>query len=586
MERVNERKVVRFASMRRLFSDPSYIVTLVIGVTGAVLTFFLFSLPILRPASQLFPSLGSIWQQGGYRIALIVVMLKLCTPLLVLLFAGCCLLLWHMVRRYREAAEQDTSEQPFISPFAALARLLQQAPAKSRTTSGGKEQASTLRRPTPLRMATPALRRQMGGGDKKGTSSLSARALRLKRKRLLQLRGRVKRRDHHTKRPSSPASFSPPTVLRSVLPFRSTVGGEKESPPTGLSSVSITLLKDISLVLHAPDGRDWPVLLPGATKRILLLAYLACQRDGPVSRERILVEVFGHGLPVEQASPGKLSEQFDSHKKYLRADIRGEIARINALVGYEVFPAHLDILAHRQIYWALSADCRVVDLDEIEAQHQVIAQAKADGTLVEYVPHTVQAACERLIAGYTGDVLASLISDYPEVFEPWAQSWVRQPFTLYRDFYLQALWYAAEHERLLGMQQEERQALHFGRSAELYWRYAMHACSSKLDARLAFDKDGRQCHGERVILSERALGRSLLLYGAIGETRRIDSLFTGYYNQMRHLSQEVWEPGLDLLADQRNAHARPDSSQFERYVVCDTVPALQEHLTQAEEEKK
>src|SRR6266849_5002949 len=56
--------------------------------------------------------------------------------------------------------------------------------------------------------------------------------------------------------------------------------------------------------------------------------------------------------------------------------------------------------------------------------------------------------CDRLRKAYAGDFLANLLHESPEE----VSSWVRKPFTLYSDYFLQAVLYAAEYELRVGQQ--------------------------------------------------------------------------------------------------------------------------------------
>src|SRR5260370_24416724 len=84
----------------------------------------------------------------------------------------------------------------------------------------------------------------------------------------------------------------------------------------------------------------------------------------------------------------------------------------------------------------------------IEAQHQLIQQAFDDGLLVDSVPEAIKEACDRLRKAYAGDFLADLLHELPEE----EGAWVRKPFTLYRDYFLQLVLYAAEYELRAGQQ--------------------------------------------------------------------------------------------------------------------------------------
>jgi len=94
-------------------------------------------------------------------------------------------------------------------------------------------------------------------------------------------------------------------------------------------------------------------------------------------------------------------------------------------------------------------------------------------------------------------------------------TWVRKPFTLYRDYFLQAVLYAAEYELRAGQQlagehlddegevaeeRRKRQRTHYSRAAQLYRTYAMRACDSRMDLKVTFGGSGR-AYGESVDMS-------------------------------------------------------------------------------------
>src|SRR5205807_4322955 len=118
--------------------------------------------------------------------------------------------------------------------------------------------------------------------------------------------------------------------------------------------------------------------------------------------------------------------------------------------GKDVFPPDLDIFAlQKKKYW-LPAYALVTDLAEIEKQRQIIDLAENRNLLINTVPEDVYAACKALIKAYTGDFLEELLKSNIYAFDPPMDSWAREPFTLFRDYYLQAVLYAAEYERKKG----------------------------------------------------------------------------------------------------------------------------------------
>ena len=151
---------------------------------------------------------------------------------------------------------------------------------------------------------------------------------------------------------------------------------------------------------------------------------------------------------------------------------------------------------------------------------------------MDSIPQAIKQACDRLRKAYAGDFLADLLQESPEEVGTWA----RRPFTLYRDYFLQAVLYAAEYELRAGQQladehlddegeageeQRRRQRAHYSRAAQLYRTYAMRACDSRFDLKVTFGGSGR-AHGERVDMSERTLRRCITLYGILASTHMVN----------------------------------------------------------------
>jgi hypothetical protein len=234
-------------------------------------------------------------------------------------------------------------------------------------------------------------------------------------------------------------------------------------------------------------------------------------------------------------------------------------------------PDQVDVFTNDAGFWGLSHLCRVEDLEVIQACHKVIALARKDGKLAEQVPDYVKQACDELIAGYPGDFLESLIKKYPGEFNAWQgrSSWVKKPFTLFRDYYLDALWYSAEYEWRLGQHaaegtgaegEQRQQVLHYGRAAQLYQTYAMYACNTKFDAKVTFGAHGE--YGERVGMSERALRRCVMLLGALGKTDLVNQVWSAYSSQMKRLSDHRWEPSHETKTEVNTARAQTKAHRF------------------------
>src|SRR5262249_54624437 len=149
-------------------------------------------------------------------------------------------------------------------------------------------------------------------------------------------------------------------------------------------------------------------------------------------------------------------------------------------------------------FWRLADVCRVEDLALIDENYQEIALARKEGLLAKNIPLSVVRACEQIVdeKNYPGDFLASLIGDFSQEFSPWEGkgSWIKKPFTLYRDRYLDALWLLGQHYADLSEHSASREEL-CAKAAGLYEKYAMHACKSRLDLKVFWQV---QAVGERV----------------------------------------------------------------------------------------
>jgi hypothetical protein len=371
------------------------------------------------------------------------------------------------------------------------------------------------------------------------------------------------------KRESNEDSFPTPPVpeaFQSMAP-----GSFASSDPL----ISIRLLNDVSMTIHVPGGGHVVVPLTLNAKRVQLLAYIACRRGELIDRDKILEHVFGWGLSDEEATEDKLSERFESHKKLLRRKIREVvIEQVNKPAGRQVIDPDLDPFISDSGFWGLSDICRVDDIEAIETNYKVISQARKDGKLVDEISDYVKESCERLIAIYPGDFLEALLRKYPSEFRAWQgrSSWVRKPYTRYRDYYLEALWYAAEYEWQMGqrsteggnMQTEEtnrrKQQEYFGRAAQKYQCYAMYACNSRFDSKATFTVHGQI--GERIGMSERALRRCVVLLGAIGSTDAVNQVWSAYYTQMKSISDQRWQPSKETQDDLQAARAQTSAYRF------------------------
>lgn len=553
----------------------------VLVVAAAILlALVLWTLPNWAAFSSTFSQGPALWQVSGNRLAMMLLLIKVASPVLLALLIGACFWLWYTIKPFLLEGE-DT-------PFSAETAQSEQQLVPSLLRQEQNREASLRAEQPPLwqseqDMLTPAMpslsaasvvqgqqpeeREEEPDAQSSGARKrLSPHAAALMQRRRQRLYGRSVRIGS----PASP-SANPSTASTDISVATTTFEAIPLARPSPL--VSITLLKEVTVTLHAPGGISRLVPLSLNAKRVQLLAYIAWMRGETLKRDRMLEQLFGHGRSDEEATPEKLGEAFDSHKKLLRTDIRQAITRLNAEVGQEAIPPDFDLFEHKRQLWWLSPLCQVPDLAAVEAEHRIIEEARKNGVLVNRVPEAVKAACDRLIAAYSGDFLEDIIRNYLDEFEPWVSSWARKPYTLYRDYYLQALWYAAEYEWRLGQpvgderadqadeasQNQKRE--HWGRAAQLYRTYAMYACNNRFDTKVIFGTAGRD-HGERVIMSERALRRAIVLYGAIGSTHLVDEAYSAYSRHMRHISSKMWQPDKETLADVQAAKEQTGIYRF------------------------
>jgi hypothetical protein len=378
-----------------------------------------------------FPAL---WQISSNRIIILDLVMKILSPFLLMTMTGIILWIYHLlnasqnggVSNHDQHGQEKKSDQP--ASFMSGQALQAETP----TSSTGPAVAPSEHNPeNPLPSTHPISVELRGQTEESKISSVPSE----------EAVPTVERRKENTSAEINPVQI--PGIQKTDGPWDN--GQASEASPL----ISIWLLKDVSMMINAPDGRHIVVPLTLNAKRVQLLAYIAWRRGELIDRDKILEHVFGWGLSDEEATEDKLSERFESHKKLLRKKIREVVAeQINKPAGREVIRPDIDPFISNSGFWGLSDICRVDDLEIVESCYKVIALARKDGKLIEEIPEYVKEACERLIANYPGDFLASLIKKYPSEFRPWQgrSSWTRKPFTHYRDFYLDALWYAAEYD--------------------------------------------------------------------------------------------------------------------------------------------
>jgi hypothetical protein len=372
---------------------------------------------------------------------------------------------------------------------------------------------------------------------------------------------------------SSTTILAPQQVLStSTSSFREerTGAAEDETQRAEPVYVIIHLLGEITVEVLSPDGskREAVSMKPSEVRRELL-AYLAWQRGKTIPRDFILRDVFQHRLTKEDErdEDERLKNLFSQHNKNLRGDINQVAARL----GHET---RLRVTEYDSTEWWLADYCIVPDLDEVEAQWKVIDLAARAGKLETVA---VRDACDRLIAAYPGDFLEKQVKNH----EYDTQSWVRGPFTLYRDYMLAALWYRAEYERIAGDRigkdiEESRynsqdeisrakaeQGTYYDRAADFYRRYALYAPSTRFDTKV-YGKEP----GERIRLSERALRWAIRMYSLSregGNLQAADGVFETYKKVLIPVYRSVhqdWKPSKETEKVLENARAMTTAHQF------------------------
>ena len=523
-----------------------------------------------------------LWQIASNRKSIVYLVIKMLAPLLIMGVVSLLLWMYALVNAEWEAGDH-TSHQPrqdeCVSSLQEATFLPTQQTVNQDVAQPLVQEAALFRRSgalvstrrdpmTPLPMVMPSLEEVLLAQvpDVQSNSPL------------VHYEEVKSEQENHAVAP--PQGASPDLSFEVAQPVITTNGRVAVDDPL----IVIRLLKEVTMTLCVPGGGQVPVPISLHVKRLQLLAYLAWRRGEMVDRDKILEHIFGWGVRDEEATEEKLSERFESHKKLIRRKIREVVMEhVNTPAGRQVIDPDIDPFESASGFWGLATICCVEDLDAIETNYKVIALARNEGKLVDEIPEEVKEACERLIASYPGDFLASLLKKYPGEFRPWQgrSSWVRKPYTQYRDYFLEALWYAAEYEWRVGQRDatDERaemeevnqrtQQEYFGRAAQKYQRYAMYACNSKFDAKVTFGAHGEV--GERIGMSERALRRCVMLLGATGSTDLVNQVWSAYSTQMKSISDQRWQPSKETLADVEAARAQTNAYRFAAQVLSATA---------------
>lgn len=551
---------------------PPLLPSLVVGAVFVCALLFL-TVPNWGEFARLVSQFPTLWQESSNRREIIFLVIRVCSPLLLAAIAGACCWLWYTIKAYLRQETPPVRVQPRRSLLPASS-VEQRPTSRSSMQETGQRAAPSL----PLTLIPPTL--SDASADQDSAQSIWQEAEREEED--ADLGGSAQEKLPDAK--SADSGIAPTAAPEALeLPLQETVPGAEATHPF---YVAITVLKELSLTLHVPGGKRSRVPLHLNAKEVQLVAYLAWlygQSQGQtISLDKLREHIFGYGRADEDATPKKLQDALDSAKKEIRRQLRQVTLQVNQEAGYEAIPPHLDIFAIRNKRYGLTEVCVVSDLAVIEAQHQLIQQAFDEGLLVDSVPEAIKEACDRLRKAYAGDFLADLIHESPEEVGTWA----RKPFTLYRDYFLQAVLYAAEYELRAGQgltdehlsgegetaeERRKRQRAHYSRAAHLYRTYAMRACDSRFDLKVTFGGNGR-AHGERVDMSERTLRRCITLYGILGSTHMVNQVYSAYYKQMKTISAKAWEPSKETLQDLQGAQAQTNAYRFPAKVMPHEPP--------------
>ncbi len=566
---------------RSLFGNrkpPPLIPSLVVAAVFLLALLFL-TVPNWGEFSRSVFQFPALWQIDSNRRAIVFLVIRVASPLLLAAIAAACCWLWYTIMAYfrtgtlTEPVQSPGLTQPQASPSLAVGQ--QNTAISSRQELRQREVPPLPSTPLPPALSQPSTEQESSqppprqeDEDEEAQPDLAE--------------GTQGKSLDGTDADQELAPTSGSEDLE-LLVEEPGVDADETQPPF---AVTITVLKELSLTLHAPGGKRLRVPLHLNAKETQLVAYLAwlhAQSPGQtISLDKLREHIFGYGKADEDATPKKLQDALDSAKKEIRRQLRQAAQQLNQEAGDEVLPANLDIFAIRNKRYGLSEVCQVADLAVIEAQHQLIQQAFDEGLLVDSVPEAIKQACDRLRKVYAGDFLADLLHESPEEVGTWA----RKPFTLYRDYFLQAVLYAAESELRAGQlladghlsgegedaeERRKRQRTHYSRAAQLYRTYAMRACDSRFDLKVTFGGSGRT-QGERVDMSERTLRRCITLYGMLGSTHLVNQVYSAYYRQMKTISAKAWEPSKETLQDLQAAQAQTNAYRFPAKVMQHEPP--------------
>ena len=328
--------------------------------------------------------------------------------------------------------------------------------------------------------------------------------------------------------------------------------------------LTLTLLHTITVTLHIPGTNiTSPVILDGLTgKALQLIAYVAWHQGEKVPFGDMRDQIFGS----DEKETSQVQEAFNTAKREIRRRLAAALTQARTDLGDDAVPHDLDLFEVKTRRYCLPSYCKVTDLALICAQHSIIERAENSHQLIDGVPESVYKACRTLIEAYKGDFIEQLLESDPTSFDQPSQSWAREPFTLLRDHYLQALFYAGEYERTMAdtATTEDEQRSHFAEAARLFSIGAMAACESRVFGGL-FDMKislNQKSSGPHVLLSEQFIRRAVTLYGKLGQTVLAKQKYATYEQQMRYVSSKRWSPDPETLRDLEAAVQQTGAYRF------------------------
>lgn len=374
---------------------------------------------------------------------------------------------------------------------------------------------------------------------------------------------------------------------------------------------SITLLGEVTLMVHIPGGGTRLIPIKATTIRARLLAYLAVRRGELVHRSKILYHIFAWRREDGSGDDDQTSTLFYAHTKLLRDNVKKVILDINHEAGKQVIDPNVDLFVLSNEHWALAPVCQVVDLDEVEEQYRIIDLARKDGLLTNEIPFFVKDACEKLLAAYPGDFVQDLIKASAESFKPWdgKASWAKRYNTFARNHWLTAKWLLGQYELqqakacasilemllqegletlevknkllqqlgssritsieqragksarlksdLLAEELDREMRTAYGKAIEPFRMYALNACKTEYYPGAPFDEKvsynaQTKTFGDRIGASEQALRRCLKACAFIGDKRVANEVYAAYHAQMVALFKSwglLWEPSEETRRD-------------------------------------